>query len=913
MNWASEENGVIFETNLVDKSPAVRSNLHGLLLAIAAVMFCVARPLANQFAPYSPLNAFSGFFSLLFIFCTGAIGWRARSFSMPRLLPCVVLAWLALFVAGAWRAPYMGAAVPLCGDAALYILLLAAGFIAGRLDPALGGIVVRATIALAAIEAFAAIWQIHVDLPRLRAQIESGELPLIDSLKGKIGLDRLYGDNAFGTFGNPNSLAGFLLLGFLLLLGHAAAARKYFSLISIVIAGLILWALFWTGSKGGDVALLGGLWFFILQRLNEKQRRPLINWLTLLGVASLSLLLALGYHEIIPSRYFGLSMQVRFEYWRAALAMFVKHPLAGVGLCGYGEWYSILKSPQGWESKDPHNEFVCMLAELGVFAPMLYAALWWLMLKPRAAISVDSLTVNDSEFFKDKRGDWCVIACGSLCLLLAILNFEVFNSSDLFNVLSGNNTSRQALASSVQTLSLPLIFAAAMYFLRPIPPRSTSNAVENNGALEHGFRAAAGAVLLHQLVDFDFKSQAIMCPLFLLGGAFLAAKTADAPVGAQGKSRSPESKLFCCALIAGALLLLPTAVYIPLASGLAREQADAAEMQLKLLNAHPEKATESENEASLRAEIIQARLRAMQMSPFDAETHIDYALARARYDINAGAFALSDEILGHFKDAERLRPLAANPKVLLGSLYFRREINAKKSGDVYAFNAALSNAREAYDAAVECYPLHPGLRLMAGDPQTIAGNRSASKNYLQAFEIDMRINDPNVYLAGMFIDPRPGVFARHGADADVLSAIERQLNETDAGKDPAVFAGLLVRRLTAQAFLLRQIEERGSTPQIDAEIAKAKIELEKTARDLLAQFKALPQRAHAALLLAVCIDELEPPAEPKEKHAGWKTKYDAALQTARALQAESVKSGSPGTAPPIFKALTSPSESAWRK
>ena len=72
---------------------------------------------------------------------------------------------------------------------------------------------------MVAVEAVAGIYQIYFDLPRLRQEVAAGQTTLPEVLQSKQGLDRFYGDEAFGTFGNPNSLAGYLLVGILLLAG----------------------------------------------------------------------------------------------------------------------------------------------------------------------------------------------------------------------------------------------------------------------------------------------------------------------------------------------------------------------------------------------------------------------------------------------------------------------------------------------------------------------------------------------------------------------------------------------------------------------------------------------------------------------------------------------------------------------
>ena len=84
---------------------------------------------------------------------------------------------------------------------------------------------------------------------------------------------------------------------------------------------------------------------------------------------------------LIGTERLGLSLAVRFDFWRAGLRMFAQHPFEGVGLAGYAEHYPFFKMASGWETKDAHNEYVHMLAEFGVLGPLVYLALWWTVLK----------------------------------------------------------------------------------------------------------------------------------------------------------------------------------------------------------------------------------------------------------------------------------------------------------------------------------------------------------------------------------------------------------------------------------------------------------------------------------------------------------------------------------------------------
>jgi tetratricopeptide (TPR) repeat protein len=95
------------------------------------------------------------------------------------------------------------------------------------------------------------------------------------------------------------------------------------------------------------------------------------------AVAAFALLLAL---RIVPTQIFRdalPSLGVRAGYWRGAMDMALDHPLGGVGLATFGSHYPRYRPLLGHPAQEAHNDYLQVLAELGV--PGLLAFLWlWL-------------------------------------------------------------------------------------------------------------------------------------------------------------------------------------------------------------------------------------------------------------------------------------------------------------------------------------------------------------------------------------------------------------------------------------------------------------------------------------------------------------------------------------------------------
>lgn len=929
----------------------------GVVLAIVGSLYLVARPVANQFFYYSQESALAGLLAVCFIVFAGLAALRKKEWRAPDGLMALVVAWIALFVWGALRSPNRGEGVPLATDAIVYALMLLAGYYAGRIEPALRVLFIRVIIAMVAVEAADGLWQSYVGWARLRREIDSGAVVLTDALAAKIGLDRINGDDAQATFGNPNSLAAYLLVGFFLLLGHSwdglcASVAKLFprkqgteaqtnsnagklefagafmSLLSVLLGAFFLWALYRTGSKGGGVAFVAGLWFFALQRLTAQggwlcAYRRWLNLITANGISVVVLLLILCTLGVLSSHLFGLSMEVRFDYWKSALSMIRRHPLDGVGVAGFSDWYSLFKTPMGWEVKDPHNEYVSLFAELGVLGPLIYCAIWKLVLKHSAGnYKAPAPAVHSSRLVNP---DFIAVTFGAMALLLTIVAFGAFNSADVFNSLRSDRTTSD-LAGAMQTLLLPILFAGVFLLLRAGAKTHTAVSgehVDTSPALLHGFRAAAGAILMHQLVDFDFKAQAVMVSLFLCGGLFWAAAD-EARESAAPRENSSSTLANLTRWIAPvfALLLIPTAVWIPLNSGIARKEAEdanqehlQANQELVRLLAHP---LDDYQEQLIREHHLTERLetlprnalaawkRAGDYAPYDAAPRVEWAVTKMRTGNRTALSNDEDQILNALLEAEALRPRGPNIKVMLGAIYLRRGMKLAPVSDTRS-QKLLDQARGKFAEARALYPLRPSLSLMEGDALLfLAHSEQACERYLAAFTMDIALNDSNVYLSSIFTDPRPGAFVVHDLNFNVAVSVSTllQREEGAAQKGTRSRMGLLVRHMVglAQSFQEGLRLSRGTRDEQE-ELERTKIQLLHTTSALLDIAPEGPMRAHAAFLYALCVKAMHLPRKGVPSlfaDVDWKRRCGEANAFARALQEESIKKRQPGTVPRVF-------------
>src|SRR5262249_19193562 len=134
-------------------------------------------------------------------------------------LAVTLAVWLALFAIGLLRSPNFGGALAMAGEAGLYALMLLCGIILSQLEPMIVGTIFRAIVAMCSVEALAGVWQRLIDIPTIHKAVSTGEVDLPEQLRSGLGVARIQGNLAWGSFQNPNSLAGYLLIGMFLLAG----------------------------------------------------------------------------------------------------------------------------------------------------------------------------------------------------------------------------------------------------------------------------------------------------------------------------------------------------------------------------------------------------------------------------------------------------------------------------------------------------------------------------------------------------------------------------------------------------------------------------------------------------------------------------------------------------------------------
>jgi O-antigen ligase len=185
------------------------------------------------------------------------------------------------------------------------------------------------------------------------------------------------------TLGNPNFTSGFLGLAGIAILYLALDAkdRKYQIIYSVgLLANLyILWR---SGSIQGVFGFAIGAAVIALVKIWLINRK--YGQVSLLAVATLSAPVALALLNIGPlaSRLYQGTLRNRLDYWNAAIGMFKDHPIFGVGIDRFGEYYREYAVQnqvlQGQITDNAHSIYLQLLATGGLilFIPYILLVLF---------------------------------------------------------------------------------------------------------------------------------------------------------------------------------------------------------------------------------------------------------------------------------------------------------------------------------------------------------------------------------------------------------------------------------------------------------------------------------------------------------------------------------------------------------
>jgi len=194
----------------------------------------------------------------------------------------------------------------------------------------------------------------------------------------------------FGTLGNINFLSAFLglssVIGFIL--GLSRNLEKSWRITALTTSIISVPVILSTGSIQGFVILLAGITFAIGLGLLKYRKYLLLLPFSLSVLAGVFLTIqGLSNKGILARFLYQPSVVFRGDYMHAGWQMTLEHPLFGVGLDSYGDWYrqergeiSTLRTGPERISNSAHNIFLDISSNGGLPLLFFYLALLGLAL-----------------------------------------------------------------------------------------------------------------------------------------------------------------------------------------------------------------------------------------------------------------------------------------------------------------------------------------------------------------------------------------------------------------------------------------------------------------------------------------------------------------------------------------------------
>jgi hypothetical protein len=308
----------------------------------------------------------------------GALGWlvvdawRGRvpawRFGVGGMLVALLL---AVLLPAALRSPYPSTGMGLWGMAVVHL-----GFAAYLMQvvPGRERLAFGALVGGLAVECLIALGQWAWVLPGMQHALAGGDpaIAALETANGDLANRVAYG-GLFGTFTLANSLAAFLLLAAVPVvggLGHAHGRGRVFvgalaALVAIVAIG--------TSSKGAYLALAaaGGM-VWLLHRHDRWRWMPLcLGVLAMAVIATMPAVRGLG----------EASAAVRLGYWQGAAALIAERPFTGHGVNAFAAHSGRTMPSDAEPTRHVHNDVLEASVDGGLLAGVLVLA--WLLWSAR--------------------------------------------------------------------------------------------------------------------------------------------------------------------------------------------------------------------------------------------------------------------------------------------------------------------------------------------------------------------------------------------------------------------------------------------------------------------------------------------------------------------------------------------------
>jgi len=499
--------------------------------------------------------------------------------------------------------------------------------------------------------------------------------------------------------------------------------RAFLSVSGLWVAGALACLVF-TLSKGGWIAFGVGAVAFCAMLGKDFARRHVRAFL---GVAAAVALLAaaLVAARIVPRHVLRdavASYDVRIGYWRGALAMARDHPVAGVGLGTFGANYARYRWPLARVAQAAHNDYLQVLAELGVIG--LAAFLWLWVSYFRGAVARRG--EEGARTFPRGLG----YAVGVAALLFSGVVAPTFT-------FAGWGTEARWARIPKAWADLGLVAGLGVAWLAFFALLGRGEKAAPGGLCRKGLVCGMIAFLFHMTGDFDYCEPSVALTAWIVAALSVATRRE----AAEWRLRPVAAAL----LGAGALLATFGFQFVLVRA--VRAEADHELARERLAEAF--RAKDPLSQRTLFREASERYERAISGNPLDDSLPTDYgdmlaSLLGERWE-DPALFRRAAEL---YQRAAELNPVSAGPHLRLGELCERAAdaglrapllplVSRFSAGRPPCLHPIYLPAVAEFEAAVERDPNRPSWRLrLALAIEKLGDLAGAARELRRAFSLN---------------------------------------------------------------------------------------------------------------------------------------------------------------------------------
>jgi O-antigen ligase len=253
-----------------------------------------------------------------------------------------------------------------------------------------------------------------------------GAFSVIYALMQTTGNDFINWNNGYNpiitTLGNPNFAAA--VMAIMGVIAFSAVFNTDFKLhyrvFSILLTVLLLFSIYRSNARQGLLSYILGIGLFLIIWLYGKNKRLAAFAIVISFFVVIISILGMLQSGPLERYLYKPSVTLRGYYWQAGLEMLRTHPLFGVGMDSYGQYFKeyrditySLNYGFNLTSTNAHNTFIQFFATGGIFLGISYLVINGYILK-RAIFALKNFAGNDRLLLAGILSAWVAFHAQSL-------------------------------------------------------------------------------------------------------------------------------------------------------------------------------------------------------------------------------------------------------------------------------------------------------------------------------------------------------------------------------------------------------------------------------------------------------------------------------------------------------------------